>query len=66
MKKEFVEGCIHMMMDICGIREYTINDGADKLLQCRFTVGRNANIEYIREKMITLSDFVEFVTDWRF
>jgi len=66
MSKEFIEGCIHMMMDTCGIREYTIEDGADKLLRCRFVAGRNTDIEYTKEKMIALKDVVEFVTDWRF
>lgn len=63
--KEFIEGCIHMMMDTCGIREYTINDGADKLLQCRFIIDRYIDIEYLKEKMTVLSQYVEFVSDWR-
>lgn len=66
MSKEFVEGCIHMMMDTCGIREYTIEDGADKLLRCRFVATSRVDIEYVKEKMIALKDVVEFVTDWRF
>lgn len=66
MTKEFVEGCIHMMMDTCGIREYTINEGADKPLQCRFVATSRVDIEYVKEKMIALKDVVEFVTDWRF
>lgn len=61
---EFLEGCIHMMMDVCGVREYSIDGGADKLLRCRFIIDRRVDIECLKEKMLVLGD-VEFVSDWR-
>ena len=64
MTKEFLTGCIHMMMDTCGIREYRIEDGADKPLLCRFHVHKNTDLEYLKEKLYQLIDYVEFVTDW--
>ena len=65
MDKEFVAGCIHMLMDTCGIREYTIEDGADRLLRCRFVATANVDMKYMVEKMTALKDVVSFVTDWR-
>jgi hypothetical protein len=65
MTREFAEGCIRMMMDTCGIREYTIDDGADKPLRYRFVATSRVDIESVKEKMIALKDAVEFVTDWR-
>lgn len=64
MNKEFITGCINMMMDTCGIREYTIEDGADKPLVCRFRLGRNIDVEYLKEKMTVLDPYVAFVSDW--
>lgn len=60
----FYTGCIHMMMDIFRIKEYTIEDGADKLLVCRFRINNNVDVEYLKEKMRALSMYVSFVSDW--
>lgn len=60
----FIVGCINMMMDTLRIREYTIEDGADKLLVCRFHINNNTDVEYLKGKMMVLKDYVSFVSDW--
>lgn len=66
-KEEYIhalEGRIRAMMEECGVREYRIDGGADKLLWCRFIIDDRVNVSRLMEKMLPMGD-VEFVSDWR-